>query len=66
MIRSKPRNKFLKDRTESNKGTYCKQRNICDNILCKTKKQYYSNLEVSVVADNKKFWKTVKNFFSDK
>ena len=41
-------------------------KNICVNILRKTEKQYYSNLEVRKVLDNKKFRKTVKNFFSDK
>ena len=32
----------------------------------KLKKQYYSILDVSKVADNKKFWKTSMNLFSDK
>ena len=35
-------------------------------LLRKTKKAYYSNLNVKGIADNKKFWKTVKSFFSDK
>ena len=61
MIRLKLRNKFSKDRTESNKKAYCKQ-----TSCAKIKKQYYSNLEVTKVADNKKFKKIVKNFFSDK
>ena len=50
IIRSKLRNKCLKDRSECNKKAYCKHR--------KTEKQYYSKLEFSKVADNKKFWKT--------
>ena len=50
----------------NNKNTYWKQRNICINILRKTEKQYYSSLDVSKVADNKKFWKTVKNSFFNK
>ena len=40
MIRSELRNEFLRDRTDSNKKAYYKQRNIC----VKSKKQYYSNL----------------------
>ena len=60
------RNNVLKDRNESKKKSYCKQGNICVNTLRKIKKEHYSNLEVSKVAGNKKFWKTVKNFFSDK
>ena len=30
------------------------------------KRNYYNNLDISLVTDNKKFWKTVKPFFSDK
>ena len=44
MTRSKQRNKFLKDRTKGNIKAYCKQRNICVNILHKIKKQCYKTL----------------------
>ena len=50
-IRPKLRNKFLEEITESNKKAYCKQRNICVNILRKTKKQYYPKLEIISVTD---------------
>ena len=30
------------------------------------KKQYFSSLDLSLIADNKNFWKTVKLLFSDK
>ena len=66
MIRSKLRDKFLKSRSESDKKAYSKQRNKCVRLLRKTKKAYYSNLNVKDVVDNKKFWETRKNFFSDK
>ena len=58
--------KFLKSRSESDKKAYNKQRNKCVSLLRKTKKAYYSNLNVKDVVDNKKFWKTIKSFFSDK
>ena len=35
-------------------------------LLRKTKKDYYSNLDEKSVTDNKKFWKTVKPFLSNK
>ena len=35
-------------------------------LLRKTKKTYYSNLNVKDIVDNKKFWKTVKGFFSNR
>lgn len=66
IISSKLQNKFFGDRTKSNKKAYSKQKNIFVNNLCKSKRKYYSNVEVSKVADNKKFWKTVNNFFSDR
>ena len=66
MVRSKLRKKSLKSRSESDKKAYNKQRNKCVSLLRKTKKAYYSNLNVKDVVDNKKFWKTIKSFFSDK
>lgn len=32
----------------------------------KVKKNYYANLNLKNIEDNKKFWNTVKPFFSDK
>ena len=36
------------------------------SLLRKGKKRYYENLNLNCITDNKKFWKTVKPFFSDK
>ena len=66
MVRSKLRNKFHKSRSVSDKKAYNKQRNKCISLLRKTKKAYYSNLNVKDIVDNKKFLKTIKNLFSDK
>ena len=30
------------------------------------KKRYYNNLDIKVFKDNKKFWKTIRPFFSEK
>ena len=46
--------------------TYNKQRNKCVSLLRNIKKAYCSNLNVKIILDNKKFWKTVKSFFFDK
>ena len=64
--RSKLRNDFLKDRNEASQSAYRKQPNLCETLLWKAKKQYFSNLEHKLITDNKKFWKSVKPFFSDK
>ena len=66
MVRSKLRKKFLRSRSESDKKAYNKQRNKCVSLLRKTKKAFYSNLNVKDLVDNKKFKKTIKSFFSDK
>ena len=66
MKRSRLRNIFLKPKTESEKIAYDKQRNHCVGLTRKTKKDYYSNLDEKCAIDNKKLWKTVKPFLSDK
>ena len=66
MVRSKLRKKFRKSRSESDKKACNKQRNKCVSLLRKIKNAYYSNLNVKHVVDHKKFWKTIKSFFSDK
>ena len=66
MIRSKLRNKFLKDKNEQSRNGYRKKRNLCVALVCRAKQQYFSSLDLSLIADNKKFWKTVKPLFSDK
>ena len=66
MTRSRLRNKFIKNPNNSNKENYRKQRNFCVNLLRKEKKSYYNNLNLNNITDNRKFWHTVKPFFSDK
>ena len=64
--RSRLRNKFLKNRSSDNKILYKKQRNFCVNLLRKAKRDYYKNLDIKHITDNKKFWKTVRPLFSEK
>ena len=66
MKRSRLRNKFLKRKSESDKKNYVKQRNYCVSLLRKTKKEYYGNLDLRNVADNRTFCRTVKPFLSNK
>ena len=55
-------NKYLKEKSADSK----KQRNYCVNLLCRTKKKYFANINISSITDNKKLWKTVKPLLSDK
>ena len=66
MKRSKLRNRFLKEKTEASRKAYNIQRNYCVNLLRKTKREYFANIKINNIADNKKCWQTVKPLFSDK
>ena len=66
MHRSKLKNIYNKYRTEDNWANYKKQRNFCVNLLRKTKAEYFQKLNVKDLSDNRKFWKTIKPFFSNK
>ena len=66
MVRSRLRNKSIKLKTIESRDVYKKQRNYCVSLLRKVKKNFYEHLNPSLISDNKKFWKQVKPFFSDK
>ena len=66
MRRSKLKNDYNKCRNYENWNNYKKQRNFCVKLLRKTKSEYFRNLDVKSLSDNKKFWKTIKPFFSNK
>ena len=66
MTRSRLRNKCLKCPSNDNKMNYKKQRNYCTSLFRKEKKTFYDNIDISLITDNKKFWQTVKPFFSEK
>ena len=66
MKRSELESKFVKNKTSENLKSYKKQRNFCSKLYKKERKKYYERLDLNNVTDNKKFWKTVKPFLSDK
>ena len=66
MKRSKLRNTFNEMRSSENWQNYKRQRNICSNILKSTKDKFFRTLNINEITDNRKFWKTVKFFFTDK
>ena len=59
-------NKYLTDKTVENRLSYTQQRNKCVALLRNTKKNYYENTDEKEVTDNKKFWRTMKPYLSDK
>ena len=56
MQRSKLRNLFPKKRTEENRNSYDKQRNLCATLLRKSKREFFGSLNETEFCDNKKFW----------
>ena len=66
MTRTRLRNKSLKNPNSENKFLYKKQRNYCINLLRKSKRDYYKNLDIKHITDNKMSLKTVKPLFSYK
>ena len=66
MNRSRLLNRYRKEKTEATRSTYKRQRNFCVKLSRKTKKEFYNNLNVKYITENKLFWKTVKPSFTDK
>ena len=66
MTRSMLQNKFLKTKSNECKQPYNKQRNLCVTMVRKAKENYFNNLNVRNITDNKQFRKAVKSFFSNK
>lgn len=66
MHRSRLKNIKQRHPSEFNIFNYNQQRNRCLSILRATKKRFYDSIDGNQVTDNKKFWKTVRPFFSNK
>ena len=47
MTRSRLRNRYLKQKIADTKIAYDKQRNFCVNLLRRTKKNYFANINIS-------------------
>ena len=66
MLRSHLKNKFIKFRNNEDWSNYKKQRNFCTNLLKKSKHNYFGQLDMKHLNDNRKFWKIIKPLFSEK
>ena len=66
MTRSRLKNIYNKKRSYDNWDKYKKQRNFCMKLLRKTKQDYFNNIDIKNVSNTKKFWKTIKTYFSNK
>ena len=66
MKQTRLKNKFIRYPCERNKRAYNVQRNLCVSLVRTAKKEYFDNLDLRNVTDNKKVWKIVKPLFTDK
>ena len=66
MVRTELLNKFRKENSFINRLEYKSQRKFCTKLIKKAKMNFYNNLNVKKITDNKTFWKTVKPSFTKK
>ena len=57
---------YIRKRNDKNWGNYKKQTNFGVDLLRKTKTEYFKNLNVKDLSDNRKLWKIMKPYFSNK
>ena len=66
MKRSHLKNRYNKNRNYENWYLCKNQSNFCISLLRKTKRNHFKNGKIQDITDNKKFWKTIRPYFSDK
>ena len=57
---------ILNIKTEESKQLYNRQRNLCVTLLRKANRNYFADLDNSLLNDNRKFLKTVNPLLSEK
>ena len=66
MRRSKPEKIYFKKQTNESLKAYKKQKHYCSKPYKKERKQFFGNLNTSVVFDSSTFLKVIKPFFTNK
>ena len=66
MLRTRLKNKYDKNRAAENWDAFRRQRNLCVKITRKAKRDFYNQIDISAVTNNKEFWNTIKPLISDK
>ena len=65
MRRSELETKYFKLKTNDTLKVYKKQKNYCSRLYKKERKQFFENLDLSFIVDNKNFRKVVKTLFKE-
>ena len=66
MHRSLLQNRQFKLGTEESKANFKKQKNYCNRLYKRERRDHYNKLDLKNITDNIKFWDTMKPLFSDK
>ena len=66
MRRSALKAKYFSDMTANSERMFKKQKNFVSRLYKKERRKFYNNLDLNFFTDNKKFWRTVKPFLSDR
>ena len=66
MNRSRIKYRYTKWPSRENLLAFNKQKNLCNNLNKKMKKNYFSKITSNVVMGNKQFWSTIKPFRTSK
>ena len=66
MLLSRLKNRYNKSSTAENWEAFCRHRNLCVKVFRNENNNFYKNLNISDITDNKKFWRTVRPVLSDK
>ena len=66
MNRSRCKNIYMKNKNADNWEKYRKLRNECVKLTKRAKKEYFKNINIKSINDNRKFWKIIKPNFANK
>ena len=66
MKHSNLENKFYKCSSEVNRIAFRNQKNYCNGLYKRERRNYYAKLKLNNITVNKKFWNTMKPLFSNK
>ena len=65
MLRTRLKDRSVKTRNEADFHRYRQQRNLVVKQNKRAKREYYGNLDMNSMKDNKSFWKKLKPLFSN-
>ena len=65
MRRTRLKNRSVKTRNEADFQRYRLQRNLVVKLNKRAKREYFGNLDMNSIKDNKSFWKKLKPLFSN-